>query len=1006
MAYYIRLDAYDPAASTYVLFDSANPPGSLAPVVLDGASWGAPLYGLQESGVRGTLGKATAAQQAENRTVTLPVRVYGTSKDNLAANLGALSNIVGLMRTYGGQIVYQSQGQTYRQYFDVLGVPGFQVATWGKRMEMRYVVDAQAVFSCAPFIRADGLDILDTFATDTRANYTSDTGSAPITDFNVAGGLLDANLQLTVEHRFVHTAYGYTVPDMQVSVGGAPGATITSFKLGAVVMRKDASNYLEAYVDDNGTNSRLRLDKVVAGARTNLATTNLASRVSNGAALVVRGRVERNTVFAEHFAAPDGKAALAPTTSLAAYVMTSAEAAVFGLGQSGAGGASFTPQDTNAYIDYVEILPYTYRAATLPDVFNLTGIPGDGSAAALATVSLGVTNTPVMDFALIGWMAGAAPCNLLDMGTNFDAQAVGAWAVAAVTNLNAAATSATRITSASKYGTWSVQVTAISGNANSGASRRVFRKFRRGVPYTFTIWVQSGTSTANVHAVVGNSAANDVATSSNVALSSAWQQLTVTWTPTADRADCYIAVVRNTSGAADVFAIDAEQLYQGSTAPTLPSQVSGRGGPPPFGILEGEAGVTGTAATSDASSSAGFMQQGSALLVCDPNLLTPDTGLAKTALIELWGRVKSPADNGSLNVVCGWYPMLDAKPDIVYSIDHGVAGKSIPIGAGSATYKFARFGTLAVPVRGDRGRIALSATLSAIGTGITASASKRPTANEASAGYANGWTNPANAQDTNDATFANPAGASGGWNWKTFTFGVPAGATVVGVKATIKAGSAATDIGDQIFVALSGDGGSTWTANKYINLPAASAITTSYTLGSSSDTWGLGSSDSLYSDTNFRIRLVDNGPNPTLTEVDQINIVVYYTGAPTNAYIDYLLAVPARARALTATGVDPPSANHWLPAAGASQDLVKQIAPDLSAQQGWGAASQDVGGLFDAPGLGGSLLELPVPAADVVVKLADLIPDAPSNASAAETLTETATVHFAITPRWSYLRDH
>ena len=160
------------------------------------------------------------------------------------------------------------------------------------------------------------MDVIDSFDSDSEADYTFDAGSS--SDVVVTGGQLTVTANPTVEKRMIHTGVGYQYSDVQATIKATPGSTISSFLAGVVLNRIDASNYIRVYVDDNGTNSRLRIDKVVAGVTTNLATTNLAARVANGTPFWVRGRMEGINVFAEHFT----------SARLAALGLYSAEAAV------------------------------------------------------------------------------------------------------------------------------------------------------------------------------------------------------------------------------------------------------------------------------------------------------------------------------------------------------------------------------------------------------------------------------------------------------------------------------------------------------------------------------------------------------------------------------------------------------------------------------------------------------------------------------------------------------
>lgn len=998
MSALLRLEAYDAARTAMTVVDSSVPPGA-NPTVLRQADWGNAIFEAQMSGPRGTLGRRAAAYQVKDRDVSIPLRIFGASKQDVITRVSALWEQVDLIRRFGGRIIRRDHNQTYRQHLEVLSTPGLAM-TWTQAFGNRDVAEVAFQATCAPYAYGDPLDILDAFDTDTEADYTVD-GAGSLANYQVTGGVLDPTGALTTELRAIHTARGYLYYDHQVTVEAHPGTTLLNFKAGAIVKRVDAANYLEVFVDDNGTNSRLTLRKVVAGTPTTLAgPTNLAARIAAGTPFHVRARIERNTVYAEYFAGQPQQAA-APTLSLTAHTLSSADAAVFGMGVQGRGGIVFTPQHTDAQIRTFTLLPFVYRAASLPDVFRLPGLPGDVDA--LMDVAVAVNGQPALDFALVGWAASPPVVNLLDMGDNLGAVPTGAWAITAVTNINAAATSVTRITTQAKYGASSLEVTAASASADSGAQRRTYRRFRRGVTYTFRVWVRSSTSTANVAARVGNGAANDVATSANVALSATWQLITVTWTPTADREDAHITVIRRTSGVADVFQMDAEEVYEGTVAPTLQSQVEGRGGPAPFGIIEAENGVeSGSTVTADASGSAGFVTSKSALVVVDANALTRDD-LTEDALVEVWGRVRVGSNFASVTAKAKATPLrAGALP--VWTLEHGAGGRTITLPLTStAKSRMVRFGTLPLPVRRDGGRYQLNARLDFVAGAATATGYKFPTTNETDGDGT--WDTPANAgaDDNSDSTATTDSAA---WRWGTFTFGVPGGATIVGIEATVEAynvNAAAAALNCH----LSWNAGTSRTAAKRI--PTTGYLTSPsrlvFVLGGPTDLWGRSWTDTELNNTNFRVILDSVGQaGGGLPAIDYVKINVYYTTAADVPYVDQLILVPARRRAVTPTGKDPVAGEPWLEAS-TSVDLERTIAVDLAGSGGFGASTQDTPGSAPARGLGGSLLEIPVPSTDVLVRLSELIPDAPARVDTSESVTIPATVHFAVTPRWAVLRD-
>jgi hypothetical protein len=112
--------------------------------------------------------------------------------------------------------------------------------------------------------------------------------------------------------------------------------------------------------------------------------------------------------------------------------------------------------------------------------------------------------------------------------------------------------------------------------------------------------------------------------------------------------------------------------------------------------------------------------------------------------------------------------------------------------------------------------------------------------------------------------------------------------------------------------------------------------------------------------------------------------------------IDYLLLAPANARALSPTA-KPNVGTSYPRFLDATAEATRRIRSDLS---GTYQDASDNGAEQSASGLGGNLLELPPGNVDTVVKLSSLVPDDPTSDTTTEQLAHSATVHFAITPRW------
>jgi hypothetical protein len=290
---------------------------------------------------------------------------------------------------------------TLASSFLELAGPGSWIPVYDPLMlSQSQAMKVQISFPVLPLVRWAPMTIGDDFSIDTlAADYTGDSTSFGL---SVSAGTLTAGSNLTVERRYRHTARGYTALEGQATIKSVPGATITGYKAG-VILRAAASTYVEIYVDDNGTNSRLRIDVVIAGVRTNRATTNLAARIINGQSFWVRGRIEGQIVYAEHFGAGFATAPRANSTitTSTSYTLSGGEPASLVAGHS---GWSWIPQTAAATLDEFAFQPYIWRNMTLPQLVKpLDAIPGIAPAltAAHLTTSSADTSTPI--WPLLAW---------------------------------------------------------------------------------------------------------------------------------------------------------------------------------------------------------------------------------------------------------------------------------------------------------------------------------------------------------------------------------------------------------------------------------------------------------------------------------------------------------------------------------------------------------------------------------------------------------------------------
>lgn len=702
----LTLTPQSPSAATLTLVnDGASDTGY---ELLQGASFGSPVWEHQFSAPRGTQGARPSQGRLPNRQVTLPIRVAGATKDAMAVKISAIVAVVDEMRRVGGTCRMRSKSQTRAQNFDVLTATA-ELPDWNNRLEQRNRAVVVITLTCGPYVLGDPMDVHDDFSTDNvnggDANYTADAGA--LTNVAVTGGVLDASANLTTENRLIFTGNGYTYGDTEATIQATPGSTITSFKAGVILKRVDDENYLAVYVDDNGSNSRLRIDKVVAGSTTNLASTNLGARVVNGTRLWIRGRIEGNVVYAEHFLTTNVPNPIVAPTTTNSVILTTAEADVLGADIEGRAGIVFTPQQTAAFLDDFEVLPFTYRNPPNATLDCAGAIPGDAPALTTARMAMPTSGLTKADWALLSWCERPAVENLVTFGGERNSVR---WVVSAVSGVTGAATSTARVEDSTlgagaKYGDYVRQIVC-PATANTGASYAIYRHFRAGQTYTATAWVRASSGTTNVRIRLGVS--GDIASSTAVALSTTWTQHTATWTPATSTNIAYFAA-EVTAATATTWQIDGVAVYAGTTAPAVGPHLYGDGAAAPLTVVNAVeyAPIIGTMA----SVAYGTANGGTALgdtsvdgagqtytiqaLYLDPSLIPPDDYTQDSLAVEVYARVLvSSAFTGGVTLSIFATPG-GSNGYVVPSEDFGANGKTVVLpSSGNDIWRLVRLGSL------------------------------------------------------------------------------------------------------------------------------------------------------------------------------------------------------------------------------------------------------------------------------------------------------------------------
>jgi hypothetical protein len=531
------------------------------------------------------------------------------------------------------------------------------------------------------------MEIVDDFLSDTRGNYTFDTGT-PANVTMSAGEMVPASDSISVA--MIHTAIGYQYGDVRATATFSVGASITNFVGGVILKRTSANNHLRVYVDDNGTNSRLRIDKVVNGTATNLTSTNLPSRIAAGAPFAVAGSVEGNTVRAEHYTVPRHATMRYQPGTTATVVLTGADRTAFGDPATGQCGIRWTPLSTAARCWHFTVEPFPMTTPGGVGTRRIIGkIPGD--APALLDVVVGHTTQGMF----AAWSADRLAGRNMVLGGDFEEKP--GYATDAPWRSGALLTGAGTVgpvQSGARTGGMHLRWST-SAAANQGIETWLIGPFVAGRSYQASAWVRAASDTENVRLLLGTP--GNFAAGSASALSTTWTQRTVTWTPTADTPWAVLAVESTSSTSVSAGELDTVRVHEADDPPTRVSQLFGQGGAPTHGLIhpgQGDPSSGGSIVTNVSGwpyifGHAARVTSGTGQwdFMLDPSITRPDDH-SQSIDVEVWAGIVNGPRTGTVAVISA---LLGGVSRWVYSREYGTAGTSILTNATNIY----RLGTLA-----------------------------------------------------------------------------------------------------------------------------------------------------------------------------------------------------------------------------------------------------------------------------------------------------------------------
>lgn len=337
-------------------------------------------------------GGRTVGEAHDNGAIAKTLRVKGATPQACLDALEAIHEESESFYSPQKYVEWRPDGAPRSVYYELRGTATITSRYAWAQFAQGYSLEAEVSFPVAPLARWDEMDV-DISNWVAVTDWTFLSGASASVSFAEADLVFASGANVAL----VHTARGYQYEDVQAALTFVVPSSSRP-KVGVILRYNTDSSHIEVYVDDTGTNSRLRIDEVSADrtTRTNLASTNLPSRLTLDAQYTIQGRTEGFTTYAEIFTAG------IPTPMESALASTSA--ALVGVLEGTAGMVVSTPTQA-LYASRWKVDPYTYKNRTLPEALTLEGaIPGSAPAeGSMVITHSGGAAAPA--FALIGWGA-------------------------------------------------------------------------------------------------------------------------------------------------------------------------------------------------------------------------------------------------------------------------------------------------------------------------------------------------------------------------------------------------------------------------------------------------------------------------------------------------------------------------------------------------------------------------------------------------------------------------